>query len=159
MSQKDTILQAVILQEFQAGYAIVHEGDPGDIFYLITSGEVSVKKQEVEVRRFGHGDFFGEMALLYDCPRTATIETMTEVHCMSLGRADLQVLLGDQLSPVLYRNSARVALEKNLTMEKLSKVQHDQIISRLEFFQHQDGEVAIEAGTPFGHFGWIVLRG
>jgi CRP-like cAMP-binding protein len=68
----------------------------------------------------GRGDFFGEMALLYRCTRTATITAKSTVQCMSLGRADLQLLLGDNLSPILFQHSVRIAFEKNYTMSQLT---------------------------------------
>lgn len=45
----------------------------------------------------GKGDFFGELALIYDDPRAATVTTDTAVKCISLGRRDINELFGEDL--------------------------------------------------------------
>jgi ATP-binding cassette subfamily B protein len=77
---------------------IIHEGDPGDKFYVIVRGKVEVlKKDELgEDRRvavLSDGDFFGEVALLRDIPRTATIHTLTPVVFITLQREFFRDLL------------------------------------------------------------------
>ena len=66
---------------FPAGATIVREGDPGDRFYVVQSGEV-----EILGRRFGPGESFGEIALLRDVPRTATATAVTDVELVTLER-------------------------------------------------------------------------
>ena len=66
-----------------AGAAVVSAGEPGDLFYAIASGEVVV-----EGRRLGPGEFFGEIALLKDVPRTATVTAATDVALLALGREE-----------------------------------------------------------------------
>jgi MFS family permease len=65
----------------QAGDAIVTQGETGDRFYVIESGEV-----EILGRTFGPGESFGEIALLRDVPRTATVTALTDVQLVTLER-------------------------------------------------------------------------
>ena len=67
--------------EVKAGVPIVREGEPGDRFYVVRSGSVSILG-----RTFGPGDAFGEIALLRDVPRTATAVAVTDVELVALER-------------------------------------------------------------------------
>jgi CRP-like cAMP-binding protein len=68
------------------GEVIVREGDAGDAFYAISSGQVEVSREGQQVRAMGPGTFFGEVALLLDVPRTATVTARTPVRAFRLGR-------------------------------------------------------------------------
>jgi cAMP-dependent protein kinase regulator len=85
-SQREAMVSALTTHSFKNGQRIVNEGDPGDLFYLIKEGTVVCSKRGSEIRRLGRGDFFGEIALLYNSPRTATVTALGEVKCVSLGR-------------------------------------------------------------------------
>ena len=67
-----------------AGTVIIREGTPGERFYLIDHGEVSVLKNGVEVARLGPGDYFGEISLLKQVPTTATVAAHTDVELLAL---------------------------------------------------------------------------
>jgi MFS family permease len=69
-----------------AGTLIVETGEPGDLFYVIASGTVMVTMDGTVVRELGPGGWFGELALLHDIPRTATITALSEVRMWALDR-------------------------------------------------------------------------
>jgi CRP-like cAMP-binding protein len=60
---------------------ILREGEPGDRFYVVEKGQVSILG-----RTFGPGEGFGEIALLRDVPRTATVMAVTDVELVALER-------------------------------------------------------------------------
>ncbi len=62
------------------------EGEPGDRFYLIEEGEVEVFEQGTYRRNEGPGESFGEIALLHDVPRTATVRTTAPTRLLALER-------------------------------------------------------------------------
>lgn len=69
---------------FAAGADVFRRGDPGDAFYVVTSGQVEVETGAASPVVLGPGDFFGEIALLRDVPRTATVRARTDVNAYAL---------------------------------------------------------------------------
>jgi Cyclic nucleotide-binding domain/Major Facilitator Superfamily len=69
-----------------AGEEVITQGDPGDRFYLIEEGEVEVFEDGVFRRNEGRGECFGEIALLRDVPRTATVRTTKRTTLLALER-------------------------------------------------------------------------
>jgi CRP-like cAMP-binding protein len=84
--------------EFQKGQEVIREGDPGETLYLIIEGRVAVFKQqddggEIELDRMDAGDYFGEMALFEDIPRTATIRTIEPSRMLMLHKQEFKEMV------------------------------------------------------------------
>ena len=73
-------------QEFESGSVVMREGDPGEEFHVIASGSASVTVRGEPRPSLGSGDCFGEIALLRDIPRTATIIAAEPLHTFALRR-------------------------------------------------------------------------
>lgn len=80
---------------FPPGETIVVQGEPGDAFYALRSGQVEVAEdgKEPKVKVLGPGSYFGEVALLLDVPRTATVQARTPVRAFRLDREGFDRLL------------------------------------------------------------------
>ena len=97
--------------EVEAGKALTREGQSGSEFFVIVDGEVAVTKDGTEIRTLGPGDFFGEIALLEDTPRTATVIAKTPLRFFVLTRQAFRSLLAHQ--PELEEKVTK-ALEERL---------------------------------------------
>jgi CRP-like cAMP-binding protein len=87
----------VLPMRFGAGETIVREGELSGRFYVITSGEVEVLQrsngEERVIRKLGPGDHFGEIAVLGNRRRTATVRSLTPTSVLSLARQDFAALV------------------------------------------------------------------
>ena len=93
-----------------AGTAIVTQGEVGDHYYAIAEGELEVLKDGVRVNELGRGDGFGEIALLHDVTRTATVAALTDVRLYSLEKEPfLEVLTGH---PASMESAAEIVAER-----------------------------------------------
>jgi CRP/FNR family cyclic AMP-dependent transcriptional regulator len=84
--QLRTIADSAAERRFQAGETIVKQGDAGIGFFLILHGTVEVLKSGTKVASLSAGQFFGEMALLDEQPRTAEVRATSDVRCSVLAR-------------------------------------------------------------------------
>lgn len=97
----ESLCQIVVEQHLPAGEVLFEEGSSGDMAYIIRSGEVDIFKvsqnREIFLAKRGPGEVFGEIALLFDTERTATVRARTDTELVSIGREDLRKLL--KISP------------------------------------------------------------
>jgi CRP/FNR family cyclic AMP-dependent transcriptional regulator len=80
----DTLSRTFSDRTFRAGTEITHEGGGGVGFFVIEDGEAVVSVHGDEVRTLSSGDYFGEVALIDEGARTATITAKTDVKCHGL---------------------------------------------------------------------------
>ena len=97
--------------EVEEGKVLTREGQSGSEFFVIIDGEVSVTKDGQQIRTHGPGDFFGEIALLEDTPRTATVVAKTPLRFFVLTRQSFRSMLAHQ--PELERK-VLAALEERV---------------------------------------------
>ena len=80
------VSRSLVELEVEAGQELITQGDPGDRFYLIDEGEVEVLEDGISKRNRSEGDGFGEIALLRDVPRTATVRATRRTRLLALER-------------------------------------------------------------------------
>ena len=95
--------QTARLQAYRAGSNVFQEGDPGDGLYIIVEGKVQItclvdQEQRRVLSELGPGDFFGEMALLDNEPRSATIIATEPLEIATIWRSDFLHILSENFS-------------------------------------------------------------
>lgn len=91
---------------FQPGEVVVRQGEPGDLFYIVADGELRVSTG----RTLRRADGFGEIALLRDVPRTASVTAVTDVRLFALAKEPfLEAVTGH---PVAHAEMERVVAER-----------------------------------------------
>lgn len=82
------LAERLVPLRLEQGTVIVREGDHGDRFYIVAEGELEVAQEGAGLGALGPGDYFGEIALLRDTARTATVTATTDVVLYALDRDD-----------------------------------------------------------------------
>jgi cAMP-dependent protein kinase regulator len=98
-----TVADALVQEKWRDREVIVRQNDTGHAFFIIEEGTVNVFKDEILVARLHAGDYFGEMALMFDQPRAATVKASGDVKTVRLDRQSFKRLLGS-CEDLLKRN-------------------------------------------------------
>jgi CRP-like cAMP-binding protein len=77
----------------ETGAVVMQEGTAGDDFYLIGEGEAAVSRAGTQVATVGPGQYFGELSLLDEGPRTATVTASTSMTLIRLGRREFAAVI------------------------------------------------------------------
>ncbi len=153
LSRARSLLQVAQRMTLPAGEKIVTQGTRGDSFYIIVRGTVQIVKDGVGLRRYRAGDYFGEMAILLDQPRSADAIAVTEVDLVALDRSDfLAILRGSEMLMRLERlvrvrdEGAWELLAKNTVLSALTSAQKTQLQTYLVPCMTNENQVLWRAG-------------
>lgn len=129
----------------KAGETVITEGDRGHSYYLIATGEATVLKgsgvSQRELGRLGPGDGFGEMALVADEPRSATVCAVSDMELLSLDREQFIVLMDQEerfAQRILRLLSARLRQSNQVGTLDLLRAHQGLIISLAELAESRD---------------------
>lgn len=103
--ERAAIADVLEAEYFEASTEILVEGHPGDKFYILEEGEAEARTGGKAVMKYKRGDYFGELALLNNRPRAATVVALTKCKCVSIDRRSFKRLLG-KLDDILQRNTS-----------------------------------------------------
>jgi CRP-like cAMP-binding protein len=90
------LVRLVKEREFRAGVTVVEEGTmSGVCFFIVAEGEASVSVEGAEVARIGPGDYFGELALISEEARSASVTAVTRLRCLAIAFWDFRKFTRD----------------------------------------------------------------
>jgi CRP-like cAMP-binding protein len=165
------VLEALVgqleLVSLEPDQELFREGDPGDALYVIVEGEVSVMSEgppRVEMQRLGPGSFIGEVALLTDQPRSATVVAVAAAELLRIDRVTLSNVLGQHgamLRAVLRFVRDRLVdrwMRTSPLFRPFDDAQRAELATEFVFLEIDAGTQLLAAGTrPDGLY--IVLAG
>jgi CRP-like cAMP-binding protein len=144
-------VERVRLIQLTAGQILFSRGDPGDALYVVAWGEIAVLAPR-EIARLSEGDFFGEIALLADRPRTATVRATVDSQVLAIDRALLSDLVAG--SPELLKVLLRFLRERLIGMlaetsplfAPFTPLERIGLAARFHFLEIDEGLRIIEEG-------------
>ena len=150
------------IRTYPPGYVLCHEGAYEDVFYIIADGSVIISKKitgedsERVLRTLEKGDMVGEMALIQNAPRAATVRTVAECTVLEMEKQDFETILSR--SPRMAIDIIRITLDRIRAndqmaiteLQKNNKILRQMDRNKLEFIQ----VAAHELRTPL-----TILKG
>uniref|UniRef100_A0A673LZS4 cGMP-dependent protein kinase n=1 Tax=Sinocyclocheilus rhinocerous TaxID=307959 RepID=A0A673LZS4_9TELE len=155
-SQILTIMDCMYPTTLTQGCCVIQEGDDGSTVYVLEEGSVEVTKGEQKLCTIERGKVFGELAILYNCTRTATVTALTDIKLWAIDRQGFQTIMmrTGLLKHSNYMEFLRsVPSFKTLTEDVLSKV-----ADVLEETHYSDGDYIIRQGATGDTF-FIISEG
>ncbi|KAH7482407.1 hypothetical protein KRP22_008291 [Phytophthora ramorum] len=154
-------LDAFFPMRVEPGHFVIKQGAQGDNFYAVESGqlEILVSMGEAPPIRYGYlgpGLGFGELALLYNMPRAATIRAVTEVELWALERNTFREILASHKLNRLHRTLE--VLEKVAILSKLTSSEKQQVAAAMDW-EEFEGKAAIVRQGEVGEKFYIITKG
>ncbi|XP_048841887.1 cGMP-dependent protein kinase 1 isoform X1 [Brienomyrus brachyistius] len=154
--QVTMMVDCLVEQEINQGEAIIIEGTEGDSMYIIAEGELRVTQAGRVLRTLTCGDVFGELAILYNCKRTASVRAVTKVKLWCIERQTYRTIMTNKSRR--KREQVMGFLKIARTLKDLSDMQLSKIIDSMEEVKFKNNEVIVREGTEGDTF-YIILKG
>ncbi|NXQ86031.1 KGP2 kinase, partial [Nyctibius grandis] len=150
------MVECMYERTFQQGSYVIRQGEPGNHIFVLKEGSLEVFQENKLLSSIPVWAAFGELAILYNCTRTASVKAITNVKTWALDREVFQNIMRvtAQTRQEQYRNFLRsVSLLKNLPEDKLTK-----IMDCLEVEYYDKGDYVIREGEE-GNTFFIIAKG
>uniref|UniRef100_A0A8C4N3U3 Protein kinase cGMP-dependent 3 n=1 Tax=Eptatretus burgeri TaxID=7764 RepID=A0A8C4N3U3_EPTBU len=154
--QAARIIECMTMSERPRGETIISEGDAGNAMFILVEGELQVSKNGMPVRRLERGTLFGELAILYDCTRTATVQAITDVRLLCLSRSTFRTIR--TIESQKRRELMISFLKSAKTLHHLSDAELSHVFDCMEEKYFSNGESIVIEGDE-GNTFYVILRG
>ena len=162
LDEKDmkVVIDAMDSKDFKKGETVIQEGEAGDVLYIVESGSLSCHKiidgESKRLKEYAVGDVFGELALLYNAPRAASIVGESDGHLWVLDRSTFNNIVKEasQKKRQMYEDFLQ-------TVPILSNMDHYERSKMADAVKEKKvvkGEVVIKQGDAGDNF-YIIING
>lgn len=141
---------------FKQGDSVITQGDDGDVLYVVDNGQLDCFKRfskgadNTYLKTYGPGESFGELALLYNAPRAASIISKTVATCFTLDRATFNHIVRD--ASMQRRTQFEEFLNKVPVLSTLDQYEKGKIAECLESVRYESGDFVIKEGDHGSQF-------
>ena len=161
---KDIVAESMQLYTFPPGSIVFEQNQPSKSYYVVRGGSLEVLVKGRKVNRIGAGEGFGELALLHDNPRSATIRCAEKTTLWGIDRQMFRKVIEEMNTQIYEQN--REFLEKVTLLQPLSSTQKDSLAASLvphkyinnqkiitegetgqQLFIIKEGQVSVQKGT------------
>ena len=145
-----TVIDSFEEKRYKAGQNVITQGEEGDVLYLVDSGELDCEKvfkagdPPTYLKTYKPGESFGELALLYNAPRAATIRAKTDSTCWALDRECFNNIVKD--AAMKKREKYENTLKKVEILKSIDPYELGQICDALKAITFTKGEYIIKQG-------------
>jgi putative peptide zinc metalloprotease protein len=162
----DRIAAHLRVERFAAGETVIRQGERGDKFFIIQAGNVTIWQEKSDgeeefIIKGGSGQYFGEIALVTNATRNATVRAETPLSLLSLRKQDFDRLVRQYvtLDSQMSTNVRYSWLLRGMPIfDELDSRQLDLLAERLESERFEAGEIVVRVGDPGDKF-YIVESG
>ena len=141
----ELVLRGMEREEFPKGASLIRQGDPGSKLYVVEGGEVEVTIDGRHIRNMGKGSVIGELALLYDAPRSATVTCCADTILWSL-RREIFKRINAVSSSALYTQRSRW-LSASPHIACLNAIELPRLIATLQMHHFAPGDKIYREGV------------
>ncbi|XP_037319503.2 cGMP-dependent protein kinase 1-like isoform X1 [Pungitius pungitius] len=156
LSQIQEIVDCMYPVDYGKDACIIKEGDVGSLVYVMEEGKVEVTKEGKKLCTMGPGKVFGELAILYNCTRTATVMTLIHVKLWAIDRQCFQTIM---MRTGLIKHAEYMDFLKSVpTFQGLPEETLSKLADVMEETHYEEGEFIIRQGARGDTF-FIISTG
>lgn len=155
-SQLKEIVECMYPKSFSSGQMVIKEGDAGSHLFVLAEGKLSVSQGQKILGEMGPGKLFGELAILYNCTRTASVKAITDAKLWAIDRHVFQQIM---MKTGIERQKEHLKFLKSVELlRNLPSIDLVKLASCLEVDYYTEGEFIIREGSKGDTF-YIISNG